>query len=103
MSFLKRLFGAGPQQSDDPALHLYVRCAKCGSVLHVRVDLRNELVPDYGDNDQPSGYRLVKEMMDSRCFKLMRAELTFNARKQEISRTLEGGTFITAEEYAQSQ
>ncbi len=102
MNFLRRLFGTS-SQPEDHALHLYVRCSKCRSTLHVRIDPRNEYALEYGDDDQPSGYRLVKEMMDSRCFRLMRAELTFDARKHELSRSIEGGTFITADEYAQSQ
>lgn len=102
MNIIRRLFGSTPQ-ADDHALHLYVRCGKCGSPLHVRIDMRNDLAVEYGDNDQPGGYHLVKEMMDSRCFRLMRAKLTFDARKHELSRTIEGGTFISAEEYDQSQ
>ena len=102
MNILRRLFGASAPP-EDQALHLYVRCAKCGSTLHVRIDPRNEFALEYGDDDQPSGYRLVKEMMDSHCFRLMRAELTFDGRKRELSRSIEGGSFITAEEYAKSQ
>ena len=98
MGFLRRLFGGGQQSSDDHALHLYVKCGRCGYGVHVRVDLHNDLSADYGDNDA-EGYTLVKEVMDDRCFRIMRATLRFNSRRNEISREVEGGTFISEEEY----
>jgi hypothetical protein len=98
MDFLRRLFGGGEARTTDSALHLYVRCSRCGTPVHVRVHLQNELVPEYGD-DLVEGYRLTKEMMDARCFRLMRAEITFDQRKRETSRTIEGGEYISREEY----
>ena len=47
------------------------------------------------------GYRLIKEIMDSRCFRLMRAEIEYDARRREIRRAIEGGAFITRDEYEQ--
>jgi hypothetical protein len=100
MNFLKRLFGGGNAAPvDDNALHLYVRCGRCSTPIHVRIDTRNDLMPEYGDDDDASGYRLVKEIMDSRCFRLIRAEITFDRRRREVERSIEGGTFITKEEY----
>ena len=100
MQFFKRLFGGkGSATANDPALHLYVRCNKCGAGVHVRVHLYNDLSIDYGENDV-DGYTLRKEIMDSRCFRLMHAELRFDTARRELSRTVEGGTFISAEEYA---
>lgn len=102
MDFLRRLFGGGQQaESDDGAIHLYVRCNRCGSPVHVRVDPRNDLIADFGDDDNPSGYTLHKEMMDSRCFRIMHAEVTYDQARREVGRTIEGGAFITREEYDQ--
>jgi hypothetical protein len=100
MNWLRKIFGSSAPT--DGAIHLYVRCKRCGAPIHVRVDPRNELTIEYGDDEQPSGYQLIKEIMDARCFRLMRAELTFDARKRELSREIEGGTFITHEEYEQA-
>jgi len=58
-------------------------------------------VIEYGDDDDASGYRLIKEIMDSRCFRLMRAEIEYDRGRRELNRTLEGGTFISQEEYQQ--
>jgi hypothetical protein len=100
MNLLRRLFG-GDAPPGDSAIHLYVRCDRCNAPVHVRVDPRNDLVIEYGDDDDASGYRLIKEIMDSRCFRLMRAEIEYDRGRRELSRTLEGGTFITKEEYDQ--
>jgi hypothetical protein len=101
MNLIRRLFGGGAPASDN-AIHLYVRCNRCSASVHVRIDPRNDLVIEYGDDDDATGYRLIKEIMDSRCFRLMRAEIEYDRGKRELSRTLEGGTFITKEEYDQS-
>ena len=101
MNLLRRLFGGRDATASDNAIHLYVRCNRCGAPVHVRIDPRNDLVIEYGDDDDASGYRLIKEIMDSRCFRLMRAEIEYDRGRRELSRTLEGGTFITKEEYEQ--
>ena len=101
MNLLRRLFGGGAAPSGDHAIHLYVRCNRCSAPVHVRIDPRNDLVIEYGDDDDASGYRLVKEIMDSRCFRLMRAEIEYDRSRRELSRQLEGGTFLSKEEYDQ--
>ncbi len=98
MSFLRRLFGGGGRSEDDRGLHLYIKCQRCGTPVHVRIDLNNDLSAEYGDT-AAEGYHLIKEVMDDRCFRLMRAELHFDARRREVSREIEGGTFISHEEY----
>jgi hypothetical protein len=97
MNMLRRLFGGGAPT--DNAIHLYVRCNRCSAPVHARIDPRNDLLIEYGDNEDASGYRLIKEMMDSRCFRLMRAEIEYDPARREISRQIEGGTFISKEEY----
>lgn len=98
MDFLRRLFGGAARPEPDNALYLYVQCERCGEALRVRVDTRNELTPEYGDMEA-SGYVLRKEMMDSKCFRLMYATVHFDGRRREIERQIEGGKFITREEY----
>lgn len=100
MNFLRRLFGGQGQSSPaDNALHVYVRCARCGAPVHVRVHLFNDLAVDYDDNESVVGYRLRKEIMDSRCFRLIYADLRFDRNRRELERTIEGGTFISREEF----
>lgn len=100
MDFLRRLFGGQPSSAGgDGAIHIYVRCNRCNSPVHVRVDPRNDLIADYGDDDSATGYMLHKEIMDSRCFRIMRAEIMYDQARRETDRTIEGGTFISEAEY----
>ena len=103
MNFLRKLFGGGSSAPKDDAIHLYVRCERCNSTVHVRINPRNDLVPEYGDSDNATGYRLVKEIMDSRCFRIMRAEINYDRNRREQNRQLSGGSFITQAEYEQTQ
>lgn len=96
MSFLKRLGSLfGGQEENADVIWLYVRCQRCGTVVRVRVDCRYDLNPD----ETGSGYTLVKEIMDDRCYQLMRAEIHLDENKRIDSSEISGGTFITEEEY----
>ncbi len=96
MGFLDRVKSAFASPGSDPnAMWLYVRCARCGTPLAVRVDLRNEPSIDY----ETGGYVLHKEMMDNKCFLLMHAEVRFDDKRNVIERKVDKGEFITAEEY----
>jgi hypothetical protein len=97
MSFFDRVKSifSSPPGGDPNALWLYVRCARCGTPLAVRVDLRNEPSIDY----ENGGYVLHKEMMDNKCFMLMHAEIRFDSQRKVIERTLDKGAFITRTEF----
>lgn len=98
MGFLSKLFG-GPSAPKDDGIYLYARCGNCGRTLKVRINRQNDLLPDWDSG----GYSLSKEMMDDKCFRLMRAELTFDARYNITSQSIEGGEFITREVYEASR
>ncbi|MBI5304238.1 MAG: hypothetical protein HY868_19050 [Chloroflexi bacterium] len=91
---LKTLFAANAG-SDLMVTWLYVKCKRCGTPLAVRVDLRNDPSLD----DEGTGYILRKEIMDSKCYTLMHAELQFNAAKKIVSQTIDKGEFLTREQY----
>jgi hypothetical protein len=76
-------------------LWLYVRCHKCGAKVRVRVNLAND--PSLDDE---GGYILRKDIMDSKCYQLMHAQVRFDEHRRVISREIEGGEFISEEEYA---
>ncbi len=96
MGFLDNIKSMFAPREDPNALWLYVKCKRCTTPLAVRVDLRNELSIDY----ENGGYVLRKEMMDSKCFTLMHAELRFDAKRKIVAQKLDLGEFITKEEYA---
>lgn len=94
---VRELLGGGKGRGRDPdAIWLYVQCAHCGAPVAVRADRRYDLNPEEGG----SGYVLIKEIMDDRCFRLMRAEVHLDAAYRIVARTLEGGRFLSPEEYA---
>lgn len=91
---MKSVFASSPG-GDPNALWLYVRCARCGTPVAVRVDLHNEPSIDY----ENGGYILRKEIMDSKCFTLMRAVVRLDDKRSVVERTIDKGEFITREEY----
>jgi hypothetical protein len=97
MSFLKNLFGGGGggDSGDRDALWLYVKCNKCGAPVAIRVDLRNDISVDY----ETGGKYLRKEIMDSTCFQLMYADVQFDGTGKISEKSIQGGTFLTKEEY----
>jgi hypothetical protein len=100
MDFFRRLFGGGSTSKPaDEALLLYVRCSRCGAPVSVRVHPYNDMAVEYDDRENVDGYRLRKEIMDSRCFRLMYADLSFDRNRRELSRSIEGGEFISKDEY----
>jgi len=98
MEILKRLFG-GPGKAargdDGNALVYYVKGRKCGAITRVRIDKYNELSLD----DDGENYVARKVVVDNVCYGAVEIELRFDANRNEISRSIEGGTFVTREEY----
>jgi len=95
---LKGLFGGGSSSGSagDPyGLPLYFKCKKCGAITRVRVDKRNDLNRDEG----PGVFVLRKEVMDNKCFQLMRAEIWLDASYQVVSADVTGGELVTQAEY----
>ena len=100
MKWLERLRGlvGGEGRVRDPdGLYFYVRCSRCGHKLQVRADRRFEVMRDLDEG----GYKLRKEMMDGTCFSLMYATIRFDEDRRIVSREIEGGEFITEEEFEQ--
>ena len=87
---LASLFGSTPSKEADDAIHVYVECGRCKSVVHVRLDRRHDL--SQGDE---GGYFVRKEVMDSKCFRLMTAEISFDSAYRIQRQDLQGGRFIS--------
>ncbi len=91
---LRSLFSSTPSAGADDAVHIYVECGRCKSRVHVRLDKRHDLSRGEGD-----GYFVRKEIMDSKCFRLMTAEIAFDASYRIQSQEIQGGRFLTKEEF----
>lgn len=108
MSFIGRvlggLFGGGGGEPRDNAYYYYLRCGKCGEVIRVRVDRANDLAQDFdGAGDSPTGYSVTKGVVGKKCFRSISLTVKFDGSRREVSRSIEGGELITAEEYAAAQ
>ena len=89
---------AGAAQSvGDPnkVLVFYFRCSKCGAPVRVRVDRRSDLNPEEG----PGYYVVRKDVMDSKCFQMMKAEIWMDSSYNVVQADVRGGSLITEEEF----
>ena len=91
--------GASASFSDPYALWLYFRCRKCGEVVRIRVDRRNDL----NREDGPGTFLLRKEIMGSQCFQMIHADVWFDSNYSIVSSTVEGGEMISKDAYDAAQ
>ncbi|MEP7289290.1 MAG: hypothetical protein ABI947_26360 [Chloroflexota bacterium] len=101
MNFLKQLSNflapkAGP--SRDPGLYYYVRCARCGEVIKVRINSMNDL----SANDEGSLF-VRKVIVGRRCYNRIEAEFTYDTNRKLIDTEINGGTLVTQTDYDTQQ
>jgi len=100
MGFLDKiksfLAGAPSGAPGDPyGIWFHFRCGKCGEVVRVRADRRNDLNREAG----PGTFLLRKEVMDNSCFQLMHAEIWLDGSYNVVTAEVSGGELISKEEY----
>ena len=74
-----------------------VRCNRCGEVLPVRVDMRNDLSIQYDQEGGQTTYtcrKLVSGDGSNLCFQKMEIVLKFDENRRLINREVTGGTFV---------
>ena len=86
--------------ADPNGIIFYFRCSKCGTPVRVRVDRRNDL---NSDEEGPGYYVVRKDVMDSKCFQMMRAEIWMDTLYNVVQADVRGGEMITEEEYKAAQ
>ena len=91
----------GDSNGTAPALHLKVRCARCGEEIVTRIEKAHGLQEQYeaakrGVEGEPrvSGYLLQKELLGSQCQTLITLALHFDAGKRPLEHEIEGGTLL---------
>lgn len=100
MGFLDKLaslFGSKTAAGTDDAIHIYVECERCKSKVHVRLDRRHDI-----STREEGGYFVRKEIMDSKCFRLMTAEIVFDSAYRIQQQEVRGGRFLTQAEFEAS-
>jgi hypothetical protein len=98
MSFFKRLGNifSGPQRTDDPSYWFTVKCKRCGETIRGRVDMRNDLSQQYGEDGGKTTFFTRKVVMGSGslCFQQIEVELTFDENRKLVNRQIQGGEFV---------
>lgn len=96
MGFLKNLFGGKKEPAqyvDKNGIYFYVQVNNLDSRVQVRADKQHDLMRT------ASGYVWHKTLVDSKYFRRMQAIVHFDHNYNITSSELDGGTFITEEEY----
>jgi hypothetical protein len=96
LSILDKLFGKRPKSADPDGIYFYIQCDHCGEKLRIRADRRHDLMRDY----ETGTLVWKKEIMDARCFRILYAQVEFDAKYRITSQQIEGeGHFISQEEF----
>ena len=82
-------------------MYLYVQCSRCGEKIKARVDVWNELTPDYdGNSDDPSSYFCRKVLIGEKlCYQPIELRLRFDKNHKLIQQDIIGGKFIDEETF----
>lgn len=101
MSLLKRLKDIFTAAADDGSTYwVYVQCDHCKEKLHTRINLYNDLSVRYADTESKTTYFCRKTLIGSeKCFHPIEVELTFDEQRKLIDKKIQGGQFISEEEY----
>jgi hypothetical protein len=102
MNWIKHIRSLFKYPGSDRNYWFFVRCNHCNEILKGRLDLYNHLSIQYGDVEKDNTYYCRKVMIGgNRCYKPIEVEFTFDSSKKLINRQINGGQFVTEEEYIQ--
>ncbi len=73
-------------------LEYRIKCGKCGEIVSIKVFPERDLNPTYEDSGP--AYVLKKEVMDSKCFRMISVEITYDSSRHELNREISGGSFL---------
>ena len=91
-----------PAPREDPEGYwVYVQCDRCNEKLRSRIHLHNDLSIRYGKTPRADTYISQKTIIGSgSCFQPIELTLVFDDQRKVINREIEGGRYITAEDFA---
>lgn len=99
MNFLRRLFGGRPGGSASRMLNIYVLNRRCNEPVAGTVDLFNELSQSEDSSYSYYTRKVLHTSGERRCFGQVEVEIWFNQNKEPVHHAVEGGRWLTAEEY----
>jgi len=95
MNILKRLFGGGSRAGGDDGVYVYVRSARSGEVIQVRIHRYNDLSQD----EQGEGYHVRKVIVGDKSFDRIEAQLSFDAKRRLTGGDVTGGELVDEDAY----
>lgn len=99
MNWLRKLFGLGgnaASREEKGVVAVYVRCTRCGAIVPVRIRTSSDISRD--DDDAPF---VRKVITDGTCYKRIEMELRFDGAYRIVERSIDGGEFVTREQWMQ--
>ena len=100
MNYFEKLsrFLSPRRKSTERYITTYVKCKRCGEKISARVDLWNELSPDYEGGTQ--SYYCRKVLMGSgTCFQKIEVVLRYDGNRRLVDEEVVGGEAIDQKEF----
>ncbi len=100
MNLLEKLsrFLSPRRSTTQRYVNIYVKCKRCGEMIRGRVDLWNEISPDYEGGTM--SYHCRKVLMGSgTCFQQIEVVLRYDSNRKLVDEEVIGGEAITQEEF----
>ena len=91
---LNRLFGQAGR-SDDKGLYFYIKLARGGEIVRLRINPGYELTPRY----EEGGFITRKLVTGPRSYNQAEVTLYFGGNRQLLRHEIEGGEMVTEEAY----
>ncbi len=95
MGFFKKLGKLfNPRMDSDQWVQwVSVKCNRCGELIRSRIDLRNDLSINYGEDGSPTYFARKLLIGEGHCFQRIEVELTFDKDRKLMDRQISGGKF----------
>jgi hypothetical protein len=96
---LSNLLNPAAAGKRDGGYWIVVRCQRCGEIIRTRVNLSNDLSPNFEEGGETVTYFCRKTLMGNQhCFQQVEVELTFDANRRLVDRQIHGGEFVDVDE-----
>ncbi|HEX2987160.1 MAG TPA: hypothetical protein VHS06_03210 [Chloroflexota bacterium] len=93
-----RSFFSDVSSGEVYVMYIYIRCKRCGEPIRLRMDRRFDLELEFGET-LVSGFVANKDILGRKCSNLIRVHVEYDSSHRQKNRDIEGGQFITREEY----
>jgi hypothetical protein len=90
-----RSWGGNAYSASNAGRIFRVRCARCGEVIPVRINMLNDLSVEYGDKGEIRGYVCRKLALGTGlCFRQVELSLSFDSNRNLVGNTIKNGELI---------